>query len=96
MNLKDYSQEELKAVSLVDLARELLVDEKAGMSFKEIFNQVAALKGLTEEEKNNKVGQFYTDLNMDGSFISKGSNIWALKQFNREWKKTDVEEISIN
>ena len=95
MSLKDYSKEELQSTSLVDLAALLLIDEKNGLKFTELYDKIAELKGLSEEAKAEKVGQFSPDLNMDGNFITKGSNVWALKRFNREWKNKEVEEAIV-
>src|SRR5699024_2528322 len=73
-------------------------EEKKAMKFSEAFKKVADLKGLSEEERTSKIGQFYTDLNADGSFVSNGSNTWGLKRWYRDEQKekeTDQPTVSL-
>lgn len=81
MSLKDYSHEELKSMSAVEVAKIILLDEKKAMNFKDIFDEIADVRELTEAQKEDKVVQFYTDLNLDGRFITLGSNTWGLKRW---------------
>lgn len=81
MSLKEYSHEELKSMSAVEVAKIILLDEKKAMNFKDIFDEIAEVRGLTETQKEDKVVQFYTDLNLDGRFITLGSNTWGLKRW---------------
>ena len=43
------------------------------------MDEIQKLLGLSNEEVAEKIGQFYTDLNVDGRFISIGDNRWGLK-----------------
>ncbi|HLR16009.1 MAG TPA: DNA-directed RNA polymerase subunit delta [Bacillota bacterium] len=88
MSVKELSHEEIEKMSMVDVANLILVEEKQPLSFLDTFNKVAALKEWDNDVKKSKVAQFYTDLNMDGRFITNGSNTWGLKR----WYKLD--EIS--
>lgn len=81
MSLEKYTQEELAEMSMINLAMEILLEEKKAMDFKEIFEKIAELKGLSEEEKAELIAQFYTDLNIDGRFMTVGSNLWGLKRW---------------
>src|SRR3954464_10168371 len=78
-------------MSLIELAYELLANKKQAVSFKEIMDEVAKLKGLTEKDMKTRIAQFYTDLNIDGRFLAIGDNQWGL----RIWYPVDqvVEEI---
>jgi DNA-directed RNA polymerase subunit delta len=91
LNSLQYSKEELQEMSLIELAYELLANRKQAISFKEIMDEVAKLKGLTEKNMKTKIAQFYTDLNIDGRFLAIGDNQWGL----RIWYPVDqvVEEI---
>lgn len=79
--LGKYSQEELKKKSMLELASIILKDAKKALNFNEIYDQIAEIKEYTQEEKDERVAQFYTELNVDGSFMTIGSNIWGLKEW---------------
>lgn len=64
---------------MVDLAYDLLAEEKKAMHFSELFNIISEVKGLTKDEQNKLIVQFYTDLNVEGKIISVGQNMWGLK-----------------
>ncbi len=81
MKLADYSREELKGKSLIEVAKLVLDEEKKAMHFKDLFAKLAEIRELTEEQKKQKVVQFYTDLNIEGRFITLGSNMWGLKRW---------------
>lgn len=88
VSVKEISREEVEKMSMVDVANVVLLEEKQPLSFLETFNKVAAIKEWEDDVKKTKIAQFYTDLNMDGRFITNGSNTWGLKR----WYKLD--EIS--
>ncbi len=88
VSVKEISQDDVQKMSMVDVANVVLLEEKQPLSFLDTFNKVAALKEWEEDVKKSKIAQFYTDLNMDGRFITNGSNTWGLKR----WYKLD--EIS--
>src|SRR5699024_7840018 len=87
-------QAEIERLSMVDLANLIFVEEQRPMGFKEAFDQIAALKNWDETEKQGKIAQFYTDLNIDGRFVTNGSNSWGLKR----WYRTDQikEDLSMD
>jgi len=93
VSLKDYSQDEIERTAMIDLANELLLEEKKALNFHETFEKVADLKGLSDAKKAESISQFYTDLNLDGRFLALGSNVWGLKR----WYPVDQidEEISM-
>jgi len=93
MNLQEYNKEKMAKMSLIELTKLVMQDEKKPMKFNEVFNKVAELKGLSEEQKSSKISQYYTDLNVDGNFVSNGSNTWGLKRWHRtEEKEEEIEE----
>ncbi|MCF3942760.1 DNA-directed RNA polymerase subunit delta [Oceanobacillus alkalisoli] len=89
--LDQYSREELKGKSMLVLASLILKDTKKALDFQELYNQIAELKGLTKQAKENQIAQFYTELNVDGRFITLGSNVWGLK----EWYPVDQADEQI-
>lgn len=81
MSLDNLSREDIKKMSMLELAKEVLLAEKKALDFKDIFSRVAELKEYTNEQKDDLLAQFYTDLNVDGRFITLGSNMWGLKRW---------------
>lgn len=91
LSLKQFSKEQLQEMSLIEMAYELLNSQKQPASFKEIMDEITATLGLTEEEVRAKIAQFYTDLNIDGRFLSLGENRWGL----RVWYPVDQSEEEV-
>ncbi|MFC3039633.1 DNA-directed RNA polymerase subunit delta [Virgibacillus xinjiangensis] len=81
MSLKDYSHEELKGMSKLELANLVLLEEKKALDFQELFSRVAEHKELSDSEQKEGIAQFYTDMNVDGRFLTLGSNVWGLKRW---------------
>jgi DNA-directed RNA polymerase subunit delta len=92
----DFSREEVLAVSehaialdpqrvadlsLVDLAYEILKSTNKPFNYRDIMQEVARLKGLTEQQVNAVIARLYTEINIDGRFICIGSNVWGLKRW---------------
>lgn len=66
---------------MIELANLILFEEKKAINFKEVFEKIVKIKEISEEEKQDYIAQFYTDLNVDGRFIMIGSNMWGLKRW---------------
>lgn len=81
MSIENYSREELKEISMIELATMILKSEKKAVSYHELFQRVSEMKGYTEAEKEVHIAQFYTDLNIDGRFLPAGSGLWGLKEW---------------
>ena len=79
MKLANLSKEEVSELALIEIANLLLIEKKEAIDFKVMMDKIQKLLGLTDEEVSAKMGQFYTDLNVDGRFISIGDNRWGLK-----------------
>ncbi|ENQ3079618.1 DNA-directed RNA polymerase subunit delta [Bacillus cereus] len=79
MNLKQFSPEELKELSMIEVVHSLLEDKKQATPFHDLVQEIAQLLGLSEEQVAAKIAQFYTDLNIDGRFINLGENRWGLR-----------------
>lgn len=88
MSLDTFSREELKNKSMLEISSLILKDAKKALSFQEIFDKVAEIRELTDAEKKEKIAQFYTELNVDGRFMTIGSNVWGLK----EWYTVEQQE----
>ncbi|MGA9225409.1 MAG: DNA-directed RNA polymerase subunit delta [Mesobacillus sp.] len=88
MSLKQYSKEELQEMSLIEAAFELLKEKKQAVTFKELMDEITKVLGLSKADVAEKMVQFYTDLNIDGRFMSQGESRWGL----RVWYPVDQME----
>mgnify|MGYP006371476119 CR=1 FL=1 len=79
MTLAKMSMEDIREMALIEIANLLLIEKKEAIDFKVMMDEIQQMLGLSDEEVADKIGQFYTDLNVDGRFISIGDNRWGLK-----------------
>ncbi|KRG15860.1 DNA-directed RNA polymerase subunit delta [Virgibacillus soli] len=79
------SKEELQEMSLIELAFQIFEARGEAISFQDLIDEMGANLGLSKDEMREKMVQFYTDLNIDGRFMTLGENRWGL----REWYPID-------
>jgi DNA-directed RNA polymerase subunit delta len=90
MAVKDFNGVPADELSMVEVARSILTDNKEkAEKFTDLYKQVESVVGARGDDQ---IAQFYTDLNTDGSFISLGENQWAL----RSWYPIDSINESIH
>ena len=65
--------------SLLDLAYDYVMANKEQVSFKDLWAYVCKEAGLDEEAAAKKVSSFYTNLLLDGRFVTLGENQWDLR-----------------
>lgn len=89
MALNHLTAEEVKEMSLIEIAYALFQEQKQSVTFGELLTEIKKITGFTDEDLRSKLSQFYTDLNVDGRFICIGENQWGL----RAWYPYDqIEE----
>lgn len=86
---KDSDKSEL---SMIEVAHAILSQKADVMDFSDLVNQIQTYLGKSDGEIRDSLAQFYTDLNIDGSFISLGDNRWGL----RSWYAIDSIDEEIN
>ena len=64
---------------MIEVAHAILAYHGEAMAFADLTNEVQQYLGKSDEEIRERLSQFYTDLNVDGSFISLGDNTWGLR-----------------
>ena len=79
-------------LSMIEVARAILSDRHETMAFSDLLNEVQSFTGKTDDEIRARLAQFYTDLNIDGSFISLGDNVWGL----RSWYPIDSIDEAVH
>lgn len=65
--------------SLIEYAYDYVSGKKTSSSFKDIWAYVVKEAGLTDEEAAARVSKFYTNLMLDGRFVTLGENEWDLR-----------------
>ncbi len=91
---QQYSPEELQEMSFVELANLILLDKREALPFDQLVREAAALAGISEEEMEARLAQYYTDLNIDGRFICVGENVWGLRAWY-PFDQTEDETVTI-
>jgi len=78
-------------LSMVEVAHAILEAKNEVLDFNQLLVEIQEYMELTDEALESRMTRFYTDLNIDGSFISLGDNRWGL----RAWYPIDSidEEI---
>lgn len=80
--------EKLSEMALVDIAYEILRETNRTYNFRELMDELAELRGMTNEQVMSIIAQVYTEINIDGRFVCLGDNVWGLKR----WYPTDTVE----
>lgn len=78
MNLNKMTKEELETLSFTDMAEMILKEQKA-LNTKTIFEQICKLLGYSDEDLEEKIGDFYTSLTTDKRFIFLENGNWDLR-----------------
>ncbi|MBM7551792.1 DNA-directed RNA polymerase subunit delta [Thalassobacillus pellis] len=81
MSLKELSKDRIEELSMIDLATIILEDERQAIDFNDLFYKIADMKGYTKQQQEDYIAQFYTDMNIDGGFMTIGTNKWGLKRW---------------
>lgn len=88
LDIREMTKEQLAEESLIDLAYAILEEKKSPIAFLELLKEIQNLNGLPEEAIQDRLVQFYTDMNIDGRFLVNQENGWGL----REWYKVETIE----
>ena len=79
-----------KNESMVDVAYDVITENHRIMNFQELYSEVALKLGFSDEEKLDKISKFYTNLSLDGRFVTLGNNEWDLRT-NQTYDKTHID-----
>ncbi|WP_022791884.1 DNA-directed RNA polymerase subunit delta [Weissella halotolerans] len=92
MAITQFDGQNKAELSMIEVARAILSDRHETMAFSNLLNEVQAFTGKSDQEIRDRLAQFYTDLNIDGSFISLGDNVWGL----RSWYPIDSIDEAVH
>ena len=71
---------DLELMSYTDIAYEIIKEDKKKYNTPKLFKEVCKLLGLSDEEFEAKIGDFFTALSTDKRFILIDSVNWDLKE----------------
>lgn len=66
-------------LSIVDVAFTLMKKKRKAVDFYKLWQEVSEIKGLEPEQQLEKESLFYTNISLDGRFITVGENKWDLR-----------------
>lgn len=69
----------MKQTSLPETAYAILTKATDAMDFASLYAEVCKEAELNEDERVHYIGEFYTDLSLDGRFVGLGNNVWDLR-----------------
>ena len=78
------------AKSLLDLAYDYVSGQSQQSKFDDIWAYCVKEAGLTKEEADTKVSRFYTNLMLDGRFVTLGENEWDLR-IRHKFEKVHID-----
>ncbi|WP_127848455.1 DNA-directed RNA polymerase subunit delta [Lacticaseibacillus hulanensis] len=92
MKLDVFKDADKTELSMIEVAHAILEEKGDTMAFVDLANEIQTYLGKSDEEIRERLPQFYTDLNVDGSFISLGDNVWGL----RSWYPYESVDEEVN
>ncbi len=78
--------------SMVDVAFDLMTKKKKPVDFYKLWQEVSEIKGFDQNDQEENESLFYTNITLDGRFITVGENRWDL----RSRHKFDEVHIDMN
>jgi DNA-directed RNA polymerase subunit delta len=84
------SEERAKEMPMVDLAFEILKASNTPYYYRDLMQEIAKIKGISDDEIMQVIAQLYTEINIDGRFACVGNNLWGLKRWYPIDKQDDM------
>lgn len=94
--LNDLPKEELELLSYTDLSYRILKEAKKTLNTPTIFKEVCRLLEYNDHQYEDKIGDFYTSLNLDKRFVLLDSNEWDLSERHSVKIEIDDDEDMID
>ncbi|MDR1473159.1 MAG: DNA-directed RNA polymerase subunit delta [Lactobacillales bacterium] len=81
MELSVFKGQKREELSMIEVAHALLEQKDEVMEFAELVNEIQDYLVKSDVDIRQQLSQFYTDLNIDGSFIFLGENRVGLRSW---------------
>ena len=98
MKLNKMPKDELESYSYIELAKMIIKEEKKSLNTPQIFKKICKVLDLSNEEYENKISDFYTNLTTDKSFILLNDGTWDLRDHHStqiSLEETEEDEDSL-
>ncbi|RKL67974.1 DNA-directed RNA polymerase subunit delta [Salipaludibacillus neizhouensis] len=92
MSIKDYTEEQISEMSMLEVGYELLAEQKSPEEYHGLLKRVGDIKNLNDELLTNRISHLYTEMSVDGRFVNIGDNRWGL----RSWYPFDQTEEELS
>ena len=92
MKLKDLTKEELESYSYDDIAYMILSESKGKLKLPDIFKKICKLLDLSDDEYEEKIGDFFQMMSTDKRFTMLDKGNWDLKERHQANIIMDTEE----
>lgn len=79
MELAQFNGQNIEELSMIEVAYAILETKGDVIDFTELLLMIQDYLSLSEEMLEKRMVRFYTDINIDGRFISLGDNRWGLR-----------------
>nr|WP_100374711.1 DNA-directed RNA polymerase subunit delta [Bacillus sp. FJAT-45037] len=91
MKLRKMDKEDLQELSMIEIAYALMTEKRKPYYFNDLVSEIMELKKMPKAEAKGRMAFLYTDLNIDGRFITLGDNNWGLKSwYPHEQSEEDI------
>lgn len=83
--------------SMIEVAYQVLTNNNGAMPFVDLWKDVSQEMGFTQTQFEDNIAQFYTDLSLDGRFLSMSQNTWDLRSRHTYSESVmDTDSIAID
>lgn len=65
--------------SMVDVAFDLMKRKKNPVIFLKLWEDVSTMMGFDQQQSDDNIAQFYSDISLDDRFVCVGENKWDLR-----------------
>ncbi len=81
MKITALEGQKIDELSMIEVAHAILEQNGKELTFAEILNAVQDYLKKSDDEIKSSIARFYAEMNIDGSFIPLGNNVWALRSW---------------
>ncbi len=65
--------------SMLDVAYEVVSGRENPIAFADLVKIIADKLSMSDDEVKRRISRFYTNLSLDGRFVTLGENVWDLR-----------------
>ncbi len=82
---------------MVDIAYDLMQRKKKEIDFPKLWTEVSQIKGLSQDQADELIADFYSDMSLDDRFVILKDNKWGLRsRYKFEDVVIDTDAIMVD